>query len=55
MRAGRHGGFGSTKGSKNGIAFNLQFFASKVLGKGGHLTDKSFEKYGPYFLPCVSE
>ena len=50
MGAGRHGGFGSTKGSKNGIAFNLQFFASKVFGKGGHLTDKSFEKYGTYFL-----
>ena len=50
MGAGRHGSFGNTKGSKNVIAINLQFFASKVFGKGGHLTEKSFEKYGTYFL-----
>ncbi|SHJ52685.1 hypothetical protein [Pseudobutyrivibrio xylanivorans] len=50
MGAGRHGGFGNTKGSRIRIPLNLQFFATKVFGKNGHFSEKNFEKYGAYFL-----
>ena len=50
MGAGRHGGFGSTKGSNTRFPLDLQFFATKVFGKHGHFSEKNFEKYGAYFL-----
>ena len=50
MGAGNHGGFGNTKGSRKNIPLDLQFFATKVFDKNGHLTEKRFEKYGTYFL-----
>ncbi len=50
MGAGRHGGFGNTKGHRNGMKYNLQFFASKVFGTDGHLTSESFEGYREFFL-----
>jgi hypothetical protein len=50
MGAGKHGGFGNTKGSRNGLKMNLQFFASKVFGIGGHLTKESFEGHREFFL-----
>ena len=50
MGAGRHGGFGGTKGSKGLISLNLQFFASKVFSNDGHLSNDNFKKYGAFFL-----
>ena len=51
MGAGKHGGFGATKGQGNSILkMNLQFFASKVFEKGGHISEKSFEEHREFFL-----
>ena len=50
MGAGSYGGFGETKGVKACIRFDLQFFASKVFGNTGHLSDEKFKKYGAFFL-----
>lgn len=52
MGAGSHGGFGNSLGSrKNGrMKTNLQFFASKVFGVGGLITEEAFAKHGAFFL-----
>ena len=50
MGAGFHGGFGATKGARNVIKMNLQFFASRVFEKGGHISEESFEGHREYFL-----
>ena len=52
MGAGYHGGFGGTAGNRrNGLLpMNLQFFASKVFEKGGHISEESFSGHGEYFL-----
>ena len=50
MGAGKHGGFGNTKGIKNNLKLNLQFFASKVFEIGGFLSEKSFEAHREFFL-----
>ena len=51
MGAGKHGGFGHTKGNiKNRLKLNLQFFASKVFEAGGHVSEKSFSEHREYFL-----
>ena len=45
MGAGKHCGFGHTKGNiKNRLKLNLQFFASKVFEAGGHVSEKSFSE-----------
>lgn len=50
MGAGRHGGFGHTKGCCGSIRLDLQFFALKSFEPGGHLTQKSFEDHREGFL-----
>lgn len=50
MGAGRHGGFGNTKGRIPLLETNLQFFASRVFEVGGYLSKKSFEGYREFFL-----
>ncbi len=50
MGAGKHGGFGATRGRKSSIKMNLQMFSSKVFGKGGFLSKESFEAYREFFL-----
>ena len=52
MGAGNHGGFGATKGMRKSglLPMNLQFFASKAFGKGGHLTEESFVGHREFFL-----
>ncbi|SCY23263.1 hypothetical protein SAMN02910370_01779 [Lachnospiraceae bacterium XPB1003] len=53
MGAGNHGGFGTTKGMRRSgglIKLDLQFFASKVFEKGGHLSEESFVGHREFFL-----
>ena len=52
MGAGFHGGFGFTGGAQKGgmIPLDLQFFASKVFEKGGHISEESFSKHREFFL-----
>ncbi len=50
MGTGNYGGFGVTKGRKNkGIKLDLQFFASKVFEKGGHMSEESFMGHAEFF------
>ena len=55
MGAGIHGGFLNTKGSHSKFSLNLQYFASKVFGKGGYLSSKSFENHREFFLGKAPE
>lgn len=52
MGAGYHGGFGGTAGNRRSglLPMDLQFFASKVFEKGGHISEESFSGHGEYFL-----
>jgi hypothetical protein len=50
MGTGRYGGFGNTRGNKLPLKLNLQFFASKVFGAGGYLSEESFEGHREFFL-----
>jgi len=52
MGTGYHGGFGGTTGNRKSglLPINLQFFASKVFEKGGHISEESFSGYAEFFL-----
>lgn len=49
MGAGRHGGFGHTKGSGL-LPLDLQFFATKAIGNDGHITENSISAHREFFL-----
>ncbi len=52
MGIGYHGGFGETAGKRKSgpLKMDIQFFASKVFEKGGHVSEDSFSKHGEFFL-----
>lgn len=53
MGTGNYGGFGNTLGRRRSsilLSMNLQFFATKVFEKGGHISEESFEGHREFFL-----
>lgn len=52
MGAGRHGGFGHTKGSGL-LPLDLQFFATKAIGNDGHITENSISAHREFSLEKV--